>query len=154
MVSACYRVWQVPSMVSAFVTLQHTTAQMGAVVVAPGTHDCDVSHTPTLALPVEAPLIQPYLQRFDQHVEAGLSQLRWNTPHADVGAFIEECFETVNIVDEITETMKINLTNVNNIMEKWSSKPLMERKPRPVDREETDRNHKTVKAARYATRGK
>ena len=82
---------------------------------------------------------------------AGLSQLRWNTPHADVTPSSRSRFETVNIVDEITETMKKNLTNVeDNIMEKWSSKPLMERKPKPVDREEFERNHKVVKAARYA----
>ena len=101
-------------------------------------------------LPVEAPLIQPYLEAFDKKIESGLGMLKWNTCADAVTEFLAECFETVDIVDEITETMKQNLTAVNGIMEKWSSKPLMERKPRPVDREESERIHKAVKTARYA----
>ena len=101
-------------------------------------------------LPVEAPLIQPYLEAFDKKIESGLSMLKWNTSADAVTEFLAECFETGDIVDEITETMKQNLTHVNGIMEKWSAQPLMERKPRPVDREESERIHKAVKTVRYA----
>ncbi|CAM9786011.1 unnamed protein product, partial [Phaeothamnion confervicola] len=45
--------------------------------------------------------------------------------------------------------MKSNLSNVQLELKKWD-RPLLERKTKPVDRDEFERAHKALKAARYA----
>ena len=46
-------------------------------------------------------------------------------------------------------TMKTNLANIKNVLGAWD-RPLMERKPKPVDRDEFERAHKAIKSSRYA----
>lgn len=46
-------------------------------------------------------------------------------------------------------TMKTNLANIKNVLAAWD-RPLMERKPKPVDRDEFERAHKAIKSSRYA----
>mmetsp|Transcript_16968 Transcript_16968/g.60259 ORF Transcript_16968/g.60259 Transcript_16968/m.60259 type:complete len:4617 (-) Transcript_16968:30-13880(-) len=106
-------------------------------------------------LPVEKPLLQPYLDRFDKAVEAGLSLLNWETGGSESEIekrrdFIAEATEAVHVVDDITCTMKTNLEKVNCIMDSWTEKPLMERKPKPQELDYFERLFKVGRAARYA----
>ncbi|CAM9107555.1 unnamed protein product [Discosporangium mesarthrocarpum] len=98
-------------------------------------------------LPVEKPLVRPYLDKFDRMVNAGLSQLNWKS--SGINEFIEESMEQVTAVHEVMRTMKTNLANVKNVLRVWE-RPLMERKPKPVDRDEFERAHKAIKTSRYA----
>lgn len=50
---------------------------------------------------------------------------------------------------EVMHTMKTNLANIKNVLAAWD-RPLMERKPKPVDRDEFERAHKAIKSSRYA----
>lgn len=45
-------------------------------------------------LPVEKPLVKPYLDKFDRVVNTGLSQMNWNSN--DINDFIEESMEQVH----------------------------------------------------------
>ncbi|KAH8088652.1 dynein light chain binding protein [Aureococcus anophagefferens] len=88
-------------------TFRTWTAQLDMVV---SKHNTDLARL----LPVEKPLLQPYLDRFDKAIEAGLSQLNWETgglePEiAKRREFIDEAILAVETVDEITCTMKANL---------------------------------------------
>ena len=53
-------------------TFRTWTAQLDMVV---SKHNTDLARL----LPVEKPLLQPYLDRFDRAIEAGLSALNWET---------------------------------------------------------------------------
>lgn len=44
-------------------------------------------------LPVEKPLVRPYLDKFDRVINAGLSQMNWNS--VGINEFIEESMEQV-----------------------------------------------------------
>ncbi|CAN0336619.1 unnamed protein product, partial [Ectocarpus sp. 8 AP-2014] len=98
-------------------------------------------------LPVEKPLVRPYLDKFDRVINAGLSQMNWNS--VGINEFIEESMEQVTAVHEVMHTMKTNLANIKRVLGAWD-RPLMERKPKPVDRDEFERAHKAIKSSRYA----
>ena len=49
----------------------------------------------------------------------------------------------MQLVNEITVSMKQNLEHVNSIMDKWA-RPIMDRKPKPVDEEEFERTHRAL----------
>mmetsp|Transcript_14602 Transcript_14602/g.45793 ORF Transcript_14602/g.45793 Transcript_14602/m.45793 type:complete len:4603 (+) Transcript_14602:85-13893(+) len=114
-------------------------------------------HNGSLAklLPVEKPLMQPYLDKFDIAAEEGLTTLNWET-HGDElektkrDEYIAEATAAVDIVDEYTCSMKANLDHANEIMERWTSKPLLERDKKPVELIEFDRVFKKAKSERYA----
>ena len=114
-------------------------------------------HAGSLAklLPVEKPLMQPYLDKFDIAAEEGLTTLNWET-HGDElekikrDEYIEGATAAVDIVDEYTCSMKANLDHANEIMERWTSKPLLERDKKPVELIEFDRVFKKAKSERYA----
>ena len=53
-------------------------------------------------------------------------------------------------VDEITSTMQANLEKVNAIMDVWSAKPLMDRKPKPQKLDYFEKVFKQSKTNRYA----
>lgn len=44
-------------------------------------------------LPVEKPLVRPYLDKFDKVISSGLSQMNWNS--SGINDFIEESMEQV-----------------------------------------------------------
>lgn len=58
-------------------------------------------------------------------------------------------YHQVTAVHEVMHTMKTNLANIKNVLHAWD-RPLMERKPKPVDRDEFERAHKAIKSSRYA----
>jgi dynein heavy chain len=99
-------------------------------------------------LPVEKPLVQPYLEKFDRAIANGTTQLCWKSDGID--EFIDQGMEHVLQVHEVTRTMKTNLGNVKQELQSWAA-PLMERKPKPMDRDEFERLHKHFKTGRYST---
>ena len=48
----------------------------------------------------------------------------------------------------LTYTLYIHFEHSQGVLKAWDE-PLMERKPKPVDREEFERTHKNYKAGRY-----
>ena len=153
-------------------------------------------------LPVEKPLVRPYLDKFDRAINAGLGQMNWNSD--GINEFVEESMEQVRqlpfvsfasdhlqveaswkrigvhfrtsifqygrrhsatwkcclfiplsvgrqvtAVHEVMHTMKTNLVKIKDVLHSWE-RPLMERKAKPVDRDEFERTHKSVKSSRYA----
>ena len=114
-------------------------------------------HNGSLAklLPVEKPLLQPYLDKFDVAAEAGLTTLNWETNGDAIevekrNEYIVEATSAVDVVNEFTSSMKANLDHANDIMERWGAKPLLERDKKPVELIDFDRVFKKAKGERYA----
>ena len=80
-------------------------------------------------LPVERPLVLPYLTKFDLAVEKGLSTLNWKSN--SITEFIADSMEQVTVVSSVVKTMKDNLRSINEKLGGYN-KPLLQRKPKPV----------------------
>jgi len=107
-------------------------------------------------LPVEEPLVRPYLQQFDEIVSAALDseKFNWDTKKFEVDAvteFIEGSHEKIRIVKDITGSMKKNLDQVETIMEQWSdpAKTFLARGPKPEDPAEFEALMKKTRSQRY-----
>ena len=111
-----------------------------------------IAHTHNVAWaalhPVELPLVRPYLERFDRVVEAGLMRLHWQSGAVAVQDFLGEALEKVKDVEEVVRTMKRNLAAVEGVLREWE-RPMLERKSKPVEREEFERMQRGVRAERY-----
>lgn len=100
-----------------------------------------------ILLPVERPLVLPYLTKFDNAIEKGLTQMNWKSN--GIHEFIADSMEQVAIVSEVVKTMKENLRNINEQLYK-NSKPLLVRKNKPVIKDEFEKEHKNLVKERYA----
>jgi dynein heavy chain, axonemal len=100
-----------------------------------------------ILLPVERPLVQPYLTKFDAVMEKGLSNMNWKSP--GITEFIADCMEQVTLVSEVVKTMKDNMRSVNDQLASYS-KPLLQRKNKPAIKEEFEREHKNMIKERYS----
>jgi dynein heavy chain, axonemal len=100
-----------------------------------------------ILLPVERPLVQPYLTKFDAIMEKGLSSMNWKSP--GITEFIADCMEQVTLVSEVVKTMKDNMRSVNDQLASYS-KPLLQRKNKPAIKEEFEREHKNMIKERYS----
>jgi dynein heavy chain, axonemal len=99
-----------------------------------------------ILLPVERPLVQPYLTKFDAVMEKGLSSMNWKSP--GITEFIADCMEQVTLVSEVVKTMKDNMRSLNDQLASYS-KPLLQRKNKPAIKEEFEREHKNMIKERY-----
>ena len=70
------------------------------------TKECD-RRLPDVLLPVEKPLVAPYLTKFDAAIEKGISSMNWKSN--GISDFISDSMEQVNIVNNIVQKMKENL---------------------------------------------
>jgi dynein heavy chain, axonemal len=100
-----------------------------------------------ILLPVERPLVQPYLTKFDAVMEKGLSSMNWKSP--GITEFIADCMEQVTLVSEVVKTMKDNMRSLNDQLASYS-KPLLQRKNKPAIKEEFEREHKNMIKERYS----
>ena len=100
-----------------------------------------------LLLPVEKPLVLPYLNKFDAVVERGLTIMNWRS--SGITEFIADAMEQVSAVSEVVRTMKENMRLVNDQLASYN-RPLMSRKTKPVVKEEFEREHKNLVKERYA----
>ena len=98
-------------------------------------------------LPVEKPLIAPYLSKFDLVIERGLSELSWRSDGID--EFINEAMQQVKVVHEILKTMKDNFSVIDIIVTKWNC-PMFQRKSKPMDRDEFMHIVKSTRSSRYS----
>ena len=98
-------------------------------------------------LPVESPLVDPYLKKFDLVVQPGIESLNWRSD--GVNGFIAESMDQVKIVHDILKTMKDNLAAVQDIVEKWD-KPMITRKIKPMEKDEFERSFKALKTTNHS----
>ena len=98
-------------------------------------------------LPVEKPLIEPYLAKFDVSIQPGLETLNWQSDGVD--KFIGDSMEQVKVVHVILKTMKDNLSTVQDIVKQWD-RPMFERKTKPMEREEFERIFKSMQASNFS----
>merc|ERR1711871_22929 len=97
-------------------------------------------------LPVEKPLVAPYLTKFDAVIEKGVSSLNWKSN--GISDFISDSMEQVNVVNNIVQKMKENLRNINEQLEHYR-KPILQRKLKPVSKDEFEKDHKNYVKERY-----
>ena len=97
-------------------------------------------------LPVERPLVMPYLNKFDAVVEKGLSNMNWKSN--GINEFISDSQEQVNAVNEVVKTMKDNLHSINSTLLSYN-RPLLVRKVKPIVKDEFEREHKALVKDRY-----
>jgi dynein heavy chain len=100
----------------------------------------------SILLPVEKPLATPYLNKFDQVIERGLSTMNWKT--TGISEFINDSMEQVKNVSEVVRTMKNNLRGVHEQLTLYN-KPLLVRKTKPVAKDEFEREHKNYVKEKY-----
>lgn len=98
-------------------------------------------------LPVEKPLVAPYLAKFDAIIQEGIQDLNWCSDGVD--NFIASSLEQVKNVHSILKTMKDNLSKIEVILNEWNE-PMIARKPKPLEKDEFERTAKGLKTARYA----
>ena len=100
-----------------------------------------------ILLPVERPLVQPYLTKFDTVMERGLSVMNWKS--TGIMEFIADCMEQVTLVSEVLKTMKDNMRSVTDQLASYS-RPLLQRKNKPALKDEFEREHKNMIKERYS----
>ena len=98
-------------------------------------------------LPVEKPLVDPYLTKFDCVIEKGISTLNWRSEGVD--EFIAKSMEQVTKVHGILKTMKDNFTAIEEILQNWD-KPIIDRKSKPVEKDEFERSAKAIRSNQFA----
>ena len=98
-------------------------------------------------LPVEKPLVAPYLAKFDKIIQQGIQDLNWCSNGVD--EFIAVAVEQIENVHRIVKTMKDNLSMIEIILKEWN-KAMIQRKPKPLEKDEFERMAKSMKAARFA----
>eukprot|EP00804_Cyclotella_cryptica_P025500 CCRYP_012000-RA/>CCRYP_012000-RA protein AED:0.01 eAED:0.01 QI:1390/1/1/1/1/1/4/5322/2834 len=98
-------------------------------------------------LPVEKPLILSYLTKFDLAVKPGVEYLNWKSDGVD--KFISDSMEQVKLVHDIMKTMKDNFAAVQDVVKKWD-KPMIERKTKPMEKQEFERSFNALKATSHS----
>lgn len=120
-------------------------------------------------LPVEKPLVVPYLVEFDRVVERGITSLTWKSggvggaespssrSAADpIDAFISDAMDKIQNVESIVSTMKTNFAVIEDIVAKWNV-PLIERKSKPMEKEDSEaecRNYQSSQLVAMKDSGK
>ncbi|KAL7754360.1 hypothetical protein RI367_000341 [Sorochytrium milnesiophthora] len=77
-------------------------------------------------LDVEKPLIASAVQEIDDFVEAAITTINWRNP--DVAKFVSDLNGMVVRLSQTLQQTKSNVVAMQNIMNEWSSYPLVERK--------------------------
>ena len=98
-------------------------------------------------LPVEKPLVAPYLAKFDKVIERGIHNLNWCSDGVD--DFLKEAMDQVQLVHHILKTMKDNMLTIKSILKSWNV-PMVDRKTKPLEKDEFERAAKALKATRFA----
>lgn len=84
-------------------------------------------------LPVEKPLMKPYMDRFNAAVEPGIISLCWESDHAQISSYVDNILELIRAAHEIFSHLKHNYGKARSVIGNWSESPMVERKPRPTD---------------------
>lgn len=84
----------------------------------------------TVLLPVERPLMKPYLAKVDKALAAGLKSLNWKSHGIDL--FITEAMNTVRTASDLLNEMTANLKEIQRLLDSWSAEPLFLRRAKPL----------------------
>ena len=107
-------------------------------------------------LPVEKPLVDPYLADFDRVVERGITSLTWKSDEVGCGRsssstpiddFISEAMEQIRRVEDVVSTVKTNFAAIEAIVERWNA-PLMERKSKPMEKDDFEAEYRNYQSSR------
>jgi dynein heavy chain len=95
-------------------------------------------------LDVERPLIQERVDKIDKQFEQALSVINWRSDIID--DFIKSIQESVGSLLKIIQTGKNNVVQMQNLMKKWYSSPLIERKDskKPLNLDDKDTKLKAI----------
>ena len=109
----------------------------------------------TSLLPVEAPLVQSHLDKIDKTIQRGIGQMNWNSHGIDL--FITESMTAVKTANNVLQTLKSNLSSVEEILRMWREDPssqqpkfLLLRQNKPVSRDEFEAARKSHTKVRYS----
>lgn len=100
-----------------------------------------------ILLPVEKPLVMPYLVKFDAMIEKGLTSMNWKSN--GIKEFIDEAMSQISSVSELVHTMKRSMSTIHELLSS-NNKPLLIRKTKPIAKEEFEREFKNVVKDRYS----
>jgi dynein heavy chain len=97
--------------------------------------------------PVERPLVTSHLTKFDAAIEKGLLTLNWKSQA--VREFIDDTERTVEDLYSTVKAMKNQLAEVTEELRKHNIS-MLTRKPKPMPRDEFDKDYKTAIKEKYA----
>jgi dynein heavy chain len=69
-------------------------------------------------LPVERPLIAPYLTKVDKLIRTGIDDINWKSEGIDI--FIAGALDQVRNMHDNQTTMKNNLASIEQISKEWN----------------------------------
>lgn len=87
---------------------------------------------------VEKPLVEKEIAHIDETTQAGIEELNWRSPEVD--SFIDESMKTVQVVYDTVKIMKKNMETIKKIMADYASKPLADRKNKPLSPADFEEN--------------
>ena len=93
-------------------------------------------------LPVEYPLLEERIVKMDAILEPGFKELKWRSKN--INEFIHSAMSFVKDVSTTVKSMQLNLASIQKVMAKWSEKPLLERKSKPMSPDDFDQAQKAI----------
>jgi dynein heavy chain len=100
-------------------------------------------------LPVEKPLLKPYMDRFNASVEPGVVSLSWDAPQVEIDAFVAQNLTLVRHAHDIFSHLKHNFHKAKDVIRQWAEAPMVDRKQRPTDIKEFLQLQKAPQAKVY-----
>ena len=91
-------------------------------------------------LPVEEPLVRASLEIVDRTLTKGITKMDWISDGID--EFSEDAKTVVDNTNEIMQTLKQNVGEVETILDSWIASPLLVRNPKPVLVADFNKSHK------------
>jgi len=95
---------------------------------------------------VEEPMLREKINKMDDILQPGLSELKWRSSKID--EYINRCKLNVGEVSKVVNKMKSNLEEIQKFLNDTATKPLLERKPKPSLPEEFQSMHSATFASK------
>jgi len=102
----------------------------------------------TEMLPVEAPLLKQQLTKIDSLLVKGLREITWKS--SGISSFISDTQALVREAHKMLFDLKTNLDAIAEILQDWSSAPLLQRKAKAQTPAEFENMYKAARTARFA----
>jgi dynein heavy chain len=99
-------------------------------------------------LPVEKPLIAPYLMKVDKCIRVGVEDMNWKSVGIDT--FITNALDNVRSMHDILMIMKNNLSSIEELCRSWNT-ALIDRRVKPEDKGEFERSAKALRNMRFSS---
>ena len=98
-------------------------------------------------LPVEKPLLQPYLEKIDSVLAPGLKTLNWKSHGIDL--FVTESMNSVRHTSQLVGTMNSNLGLIQSILDSWAAEPMFLKSGKPATLRSLEERMEKQFKARY-----